>query len=274
MLSVSNVTLSYGGRVLLRNVSFDLEPGCIMGLVAPNGYGKTTLLKAMADIKAARVSGSITVDSLPANQVARRRARVFYAPGEGTLLYPGMTVGEHLDMAKKLWCSVRSVEDVSRLCRVDGFLNKRVRACSQGMRQQLTLAIAYMTGARYLLLDEPMNALDPTNVQLNSDIMRSLARRGTGIIMSSHILDNVDQLSDKILFVKNAGLVLFDPAAGAGAAEGAGPDAGTGAAAGAGTAAGSSLGHGLGGRVGPGAHFASGSNRVLKAIDIYNELYL
>lgn len=239
-----------------------------MGLVAPNGYGKTTLLKAMADIKAARVSGSITVDSLPANQVARRRARVFYAPGEGTLLYPGMTVGEHLDMAKKLWRSARSVEDVSRLCRVDGFLNKRVRACSQGMRQQLTLAIAYMTGARYLLLDEPMNALDPTNVQLNSDIMRSLARRGTGIIMSSHILDNVDQLSDKILFVKDAGLVLFDPAAGAGAA------VGTGAAAGAGTAAGSSLGHGLGGRVGPGAHFASGSNRVLKAIDIYNELYL
>lgn len=60
-------------------------------------------------------------------------------------------------------------------------LNKRVRACSQGMRQQLTLAIAYMTGARYLLLDEPMNALDPTNVQLNSAIMRSLAQRGRGL---------------------------------------------------------------------------------------------
>lgn len=81
------------------------------------------------------------------------------------------------------------------------------------MRQQLTLAIAYMTGARYLLLDEPMNALDPTNVQLNSAIMRSMAKQGTGIIMSSHILDNVDQLSDKILFVKDKGLVLFDPSA-------------------------------------------------------------
>ena len=147
MLSVTNLTLSYGGRVLLQNVSFDLEPGCIMGLVAPNGYGKTTLLKAMANIKAARVTGAIAVDDLPANQVARRRARVFYAPGEGTLLYPGMTVGDHLAMTRKLWRSQRSIDDVARACKVDGFLSKRVRACSQGMRQQLTLAIAYMTGA-------------------------------------------------------------------------------------------------------------------------------
>ena len=197
MLSVSHLTLSYRGRVLLDDVSFGLEPGHIMGLVAPNGYGKTTLLKAMAGIKGARVSGIVDVDGLPANQVARRRARVFYAPGEGTLLYPGMTVAEHLAMTRKLWKSERDPADVARACRIDGFLGKRVRACSQGMKQQLTLAIAYMTGARYLLLDEPMNALDPTNVQLNSRILRGLAQHGVGVLMSSHILENVDQLSDE-----------------------------------------------------------------------------
>lgn len=214
MLSVSHLTLSYRGRVLLDDVSFGLEPGRIMGLVAPNGYGKTTLLKAMAGIKGARVSGIVDVDGLPANQVARRRARVFYAPGEGTLLYPGMTVAEHLAMTRKLWKSERDPADVARACRIDGFLGKRVRACSQGMKQQLTLAIAYMTGARYLLLDEPMNALDPTNVQLNSRILRGLAQRGAGVLMSSHILENVDQLSDEILFVRDGKLVMFDPDAG------------------------------------------------------------
>lgn len=214
MLSVSHLTLSYRGRVLLDDVSFGLEPGRIMGLVAPNGYGKTTLLKAMAGIKGARVSGIVDVDGLPANQVARRRARVFYAPGEGTLLYPGMTVAEHLAMTRKLWKSERDPADVARACRIDGFLGKRVRACSQGMKQQLTLAIAYMTGARYLLLDEPMNALDPTNVQLNSRILRGLAQRGVGVLMSSHILENVDQLSDEILFVRDGKLVMFDPDAG------------------------------------------------------------
>lgn len=214
MLSVSHLTLSYRGRMLLDDVSFGLESGRIMGLVAPNGYGKTTLLKAMAGIKGARVSGIVDVDGLPANQVARRRARVFYAPGEGTLLYPGMTVAEHLAMTRKLWKSERDPADVARACRIDGFLGKRVRACSQGMKQQLTLAIAYMTGARYLLLDEPMNALDPTNVQLNSRILRSLAQRGVGVLMSSHILENVDQLSDEILFVRDGKLVMFDPDAG------------------------------------------------------------
>ena len=265
MLSVTNLTLSYGGRALLQNVSFDLEPGCIMGLVAPNGYGKTTLLKAMANIKAARVTGAIAVDDLPANQVARRRARVFYAPGEGTLLYPGMTVGDHLAMTRKLWRSQRSIDDVARACKVDDFLSKRVRACSQGMRQQLTLAIAYMTGARYLLLDEPMNALDPTNVQLNSAIMRSMDIQGTGIIMSSHILDNVDQLSDKILFVKDKGLVLFDPSAHVAPASTASPLS----SASASTAA--SPAHAA---PRAGAHFASGPACASKAIDIYSELYL
>lgn len=214
MLSVSHLTLSYRGGVLLDDVSFGLEPGRIMGLAAPNGYGKTTLLKAMAGIKGAHVSGIVDVDGLPANQVARRRARVFYAPGEGTLLYPGMTVAEHLVMTRKLWKSERDPADVARACRIDGFLGKRVRACSQGMKQQLTLAIAYMTGARYLLLDEPMNALDPTNVQLNSRILRGLAQRGAGVLMSSHILENVDQLSDEILFVRDGKLVMFDPDAG------------------------------------------------------------
>lgn len=214
MLSVSHLTLSYRGRVLLDDVSFGLEPGHIMGLVAPNGYGKTTLLKAMAGIKGARVSGIVDVDGLPANQVARRRARVFYAPGEGTLLYPGMTVAEHLAMTRRLWKSERDPADVARACKIDGFLSKRVRACSQGMKQQLTLAIAYMTGARYLLLDEPMNALDPTNVQINSRILRGLAQRGVGVLMSSHILENVDQLSDEILFVRDGKLMMFDPEAG------------------------------------------------------------
>lgn len=272
MLSVTNLTLSYGGRVLLQNVSFDLEPGCIMGLVAPNGYGKTTLLKAMANIKAARVTGAIAVDDLPANQVARRRARVFYAPGEGTLLYPGMTVGDHLAMTRKLWRSQRSIDDVARACKVDGFLIKRVRACSQGMRQQLTLAIAYMTGARYLLLDEPMNALDPTNVQLNSAIMRSMAKRGTGVIMSSHILDNVDQLSDKILFVKDKGLVLFDPSAPTVRVSSASETPSSLAAPSAHAAPSASTALSATPRVG--AHFASGTPRASRAIDIYNELYL
>ena len=78
------------------------------------------------------------------------------------------------------------------------------------MRQQVALAVGYLTGARYLLLDEPMNALDPTNLEVNSEIVRSLCGDGVGVLMSSHILGNVDDLADDVLFIKG-GKLVSDP---------------------------------------------------------------
>lgn len=75
------------------------------------------------------------------------------------------------------------------------------------MKQQASLAAGYLTGARYLLLDEPMNALDPTNLKVNSDIIRGLCDSGAGILMSSHILGNIDDLADCVLFIKDGAFV-------------------------------------------------------------------
>ncbi|MBY4797570.1 hypothetical protein K6V98_04275 [Collinsella sp. AGMB00827] len=79
------------------------------------------------------------------------------------------------------------------------------------MRQQVVLAISYLTGARYLLLDEPMNALDPTNVARHTELLRKRAAEGSCIVISSHILDNVDRVADTVLFIKDGRLQEFDP---------------------------------------------------------------
>ena len=76
-------------------------------------------------------------------------------------------------MVKRCWGSSEKIERLAERCRIDSFLNKRVRFLSLGMRQQAALTAAYLTGARYLLLDEPMNALDPTNLEVNSEIVRT-----------------------------------------------------------------------------------------------------
>ena len=176
--------------------------------------GSPQPLRALAGIDGARARGTLDVDGIgPRNGSALRRL-VFYAPGDATLLYTGLTARDHLRMAARLWASPLDPDVVAQRTGIDTFAHKRVRALSQGMKQQLTLAIAYLTNARYLLLDEPMNALDPTNVQLHSQILRNLARHGTAVVMSSHILENVDAIADRVLFIKDRGLIEHDPSRG------------------------------------------------------------
>lgn len=208
MLSAEILTLGYGSRVLLDRVSLEVRPGVITGLVAPNGYGKTTLLRALAGLGAGRVRGTVRVDGIAARDTPALRRAVFYAPGDASLLYPSLTVREHLRAAADLWGSGMDVDALARRCGADGFAGKRVRTLSQGMKQQATLAVAYLTGARYLLLDEPMNALDPTNVGINTRLLRELARAGRGVVLSSHILANVDEVADEVIFIKDRRLLL------------------------------------------------------------------
>lgn len=210
MLRVDDLSVCYGKKPVIDHVSAGFKPGRIYGLVAPNGCGKSTLLRAMAGTGSGRAEGTVSVDT---DEAARSgleaRRRVFYAPGEGTLLYPGLTAADHLKMARDLWASGADLARVAADCRVDGFGRKRVRSYSQGMKQQLTLAIAYATGARYLLLDEPMNALDPTNVAVQGELIRRAAAEGGCVVLSSHILGNVDELCDTVLFLKDGKLLRY-----------------------------------------------------------------
>lgn len=209
MLRVEGLTLSFGHNVLLENCSLACRPGEIVGLVAPNGYGKTTLLRALAGIGGSRACGLIALDEAVRGSQRELRRLVFYAPGDASLLYPNMSVRNHLSMVKRLWRSGIALDNVTDACALRSFMHKRVRACSQGMRQQLTIAIALMTGARYLLLDEPMNALDPTNVQRITGVLRCEASNGRCIVLSSHILDNVDRIADRVLFIHNRKVISY-----------------------------------------------------------------
>ena len=88
MLSAENLTLGYGSHVLLDGVSLEVRRGVITGLVAPNGYGKTTLLRALAGLGAGRVRGLVRVDDIDPRDTPAMRRAVFYAPGDASLLYP------------------------------------------------------------------------------------------------------------------------------------------------------------------------------------------
>lgn len=189
-----------------------------------------------------RVDGSIVLDEVQGTGAREVRSMIFYAPGEGTLLYPGLRAEDHLKMVCDMWPHARDIEEIVEQTQIGEFAKMRIRTLSQGMKQQLTLAIAYATGARYLLLDEPMNALDPSRVDLHSEILRKLADSGTCIIMSSHILDSVDRLCDEILFLKDGRLIRSIPQ------DDAAPKS-------------------------PGSHFAKPAGRAEGALSTYRRLY-
>lgn len=88
MIGLQTLTISYGKKVLVDSVDAEFAPGTVYGLVAPNGHGKTTLLRAMAGLPGPRVDGSIVLDEAQGTGTREVRSMIFYAPGEGTLLYP------------------------------------------------------------------------------------------------------------------------------------------------------------------------------------------
>lgn len=209
-LGVVNLDLAFGKRTLLRHASLALNPGEIVGLIAPNGRGKTTLLEAIAGVGSARRAGSVSADGVALGDTAAFRGQVLYVPCEAALLYPNLTAADHIKIAASLWPGKVDTGKLIALCQLEGYLNRPVRAYSSGMKQQLALAVAYCTGVRCLLLDEPMNALDPGNVSLNSYILKRLASNGTGILFSSHILSNVDELCEAVIAIEGEKLVRHD----------------------------------------------------------------
>ena len=112
MIDLQTLTISYGKKVLVDSVNAEFAPGTVYGLVAPNGHGKTTLLRAMAGLPGPRVDGSIVLDEVQGTGAREVRSMIFYAPGEGTLLYPGLRAEDHLKMVCDMWPHARDIEEI------------------------------------------------------------------------------------------------------------------------------------------------------------------
>ena len=206
MLSLCDATIGYGRKELYRDASMTLAPGEVKGLVAPNGYGKTTLMRVLTGDLRRLKRGSVFLSRKRLTHDFRS-PDVLYVPGDASMLHADLSARDHLRMARRLWGAEADVEEVAERWGVTPFLRKRTGALSQGMKQQVTLAVASMCAPRYLLLDEPMNALDPFNVRRASEEFTALAAQGTGILISSHILGSVATLCEEALFIRDGTLV-------------------------------------------------------------------
>ncbi|MCL2503628.1 MAG: ABC transporter ATP-binding protein [Coriobacteriia bacterium] len=203
------VTKQYRRQTALKAVSLTLASGSITGLVGPNGAGKTTLLKLLAGlISPTDGSGSVFGHEFSPH----RRAMVFVG-----LMPEHPAFIEYLSGAANLraFAAIRNqigekeIADALAHVGLDANDRKPVRAYSQGMRQRLSLAQAIMEQPRLLLLDEPANGLDPHGVVMLRDVVKDMAAQGCTVVLSSHLLSEVETVSERVLLI-DGGRILKD----------------------------------------------------------------
>lgn len=206
MIQVNALTRTYGDLKAVDQVSFEIGQGEIVGLLGHNGAGKTTVMKMLTGYLEP-TSGSINIDGLDiATDREAVQSRIGYLP-ENDPLYPEMTVIDYLDYA----ASLHGVPPGERLARIREAINKTelsskaadaIGTLSRGYRQRVGVAQAILHSPKLLILDEPTNGLDPTQVQHMRDLIRSLATHAT-VILSTHILQEVQAICDRVIIVRN-----------------------------------------------------------------------
>jgi len=206
-ITATGLTKRYGAKAAVDDASFTIEQGEIVGFLGPNGAGKTTTLRMLAGLVRPS-SGTCTVLGAPVPGGTLREVGTMI---EEPSFYPYMTGRSNLRHAALLHGDVppRRVDEVLEFVSLQDAADKKVRAYSQGMRQRLALARALLWRPKVMLLDEPTNGLDPAGIAEVRESLRSVAAQGVTVLVSSHILAEIEKLVNRILAIE-AGRIVFD----------------------------------------------------------------
>lgn len=195
MIEINQVEKIFGKHSILRKVSFSVQPGEIYGLIGKNGAGKTTLMNIMAGLSSAdkgycKICGEEVYPG-------RENLKVGYLP-DLPAFYEYLSTGEYLDFL--LMNSNKNRRDeLLRLVDLPG--NTRISTMSRGMRQRLGIAAAIVNNPDVILLDEPTSALDPSGRAEVMEILNELKKKGKSIVLSTHILTDMEHICDKVGFL-------------------------------------------------------------------------
>ncbi len=208
--SVEHLTKLFGDVTAVRDVSFALEAGTNTGLLGPNGAGKTTTLRVLLGL-AKPTSGIALINGCRYADLADP-ARTVGALLESGDFHPGRSGRDHLRvLALAAGVSPSRVGELLELVGLAAASRRAVKTYSLGMRQRLGLATAMLGDPKLLVLDEPANGLDPVGVRWLRELLRSFAKRGGTVVVSSHALAEIAQTVDRVVIIDRGTLVADAP---------------------------------------------------------------
>ncbi len=207
MIELDGVTKKYGRMKVIRDLSFKVEKGEVVALLGPNGAGKTTLLKCILGL--VRYRGQISVDGFDVKRKGKEaRRRVAYVPQQFSL-YNNLSVLDNM----KFYADIKGIGRETFKNRfekgeLEHYAKKRAGDLSEGLRQRLMLSIALLADSPILLFDEPTSNLDIKSVLEFKELIKSQVKKGKTIILSTHLLSDVNEIADKVVVI-NKGKLLF-----------------------------------------------------------------
>jgi ABC-2 type transport system ATP-binding protein len=208
MMRAQALSKRYGSTWAVRDLSFDVEPGQVTGFLGPNGAGKSTTLRLFVGLERP-TAGQALIEGRPYAELRRPLRHV------GALLDPGALHGDRSAAMHLTWLArsndlpARRVEEVLAMTGLSDVAGRRTRTFSLGMRQRLGIAAALLGDPATVLLDEPVNGLDPEGIVWMRQLLRSLAADGRTVLVSSHLMSEVAASADRLV-VLGTGRLLAD----------------------------------------------------------------
>jgi ABC-2 type transport system ATP-binding protein len=206
MIEAQDLTKRYGDKVAVDHLSFRVEPGRVTGFLGPNGAGKSTTMRLILGLDRPQ-SGSATIDGRKYADLADP-LRTVGALLEAKAMHPGRSARNHLlFLAQTQGLPSRRVDEVLDLVGLKDVAGKRVRAYSLGMSQRVGIAAAMLGNPSVLLLDEPVNGLDPEGILWVRNLMKALASEDRTIFVSSHLMNEMAVTADHLIVIGKGKLI-------------------------------------------------------------------
>lgn len=205
MIEVSGLVKRHGRREVLHGISFEARPGCVTGFVGPNGAGKSSTLRILVGLDRA-TAGTATIAGSCYRDLRRPLTRVG-SMLDGAGAHPSRSARDHLSwIATSNGIARRRVNEVLELVGLVEHARRRVRTYSLGMGQRLGLAAALLGEPEVLVLDEPVNGLDPEGVRWIRQLLRSHADAGGTVLLSSHLMSELAEIVDDVVVISSGSI--------------------------------------------------------------------
>ncbi|QAY62569.1 ATP-binding cassette domain-containing protein [Xylanimonas allomyrinae] len=210
MIESHGLTKRFGQKIAVEGATFTARPGAVTGFLGPNGAGKSTTMRMVMGLDRP-TAGTVTVNGKP---YAQHRRPLHEVGGllEAKAVHPGRTARQHLQaLAASHGIPRRRVEDVLEQTGLASAAGLRVKGFSLGMGQRLGIATALLGDPSTVILDEPVNGLDPEGVQWVRNLARSLAQEGRTVFLSSHLMSEVEETADHVVVIGRGRILADEP---------------------------------------------------------------